>query len=226
MWAVFLMRTCGSWPSDYTFAMTEDFLGMFLGNSNRAKVARVFVFNQMEVFTASQAAKRSGVNPTLVSKEIKVLEHLHVLKRAKLSIQVGKGKRIVPGKQKEPAWIFDEESKNAIAVSRFVHEVSPVQYKKVMLALKSSGRLSTVVLSGNFMGDSSRPVDLVLAVDGVNESKLDAAIKRLEPEIGREIRYAVFSTPEFEYRLNIKDRLIRDTLDFPHMVLLDRARLL
>src|SRR3989344_847814 len=39
-------------------------------------------------------------------------------------------------------------------------------------------------------------------------------------------REAAFSTPEFRCRLTIQDKLIRDTLDFPHLVLWDRARLL
>ena len=206
--------------------MTDDFLAAFLGNSNRARILRAFIFNQSEVFTASQIAKRSGVNQEIAAREVKTLEALQIVQKTKLSIQVGKEKRVVAGKQKESAWMFDQESKHAAAVSRFVHEVSPVQHKKILLAIKGAGRLSVVVLSGSFMGDSSRPVDLLVAIDGLNESKLEASIKRLEPEMGREIRYAVFSTHELEYRLDIQDRLIRDTLDFPHVVLLDKPRLL
>ena len=76
------------------------------------------------------------------------------------------------------------------------------------------------------MGDPSRPADLLLAADGYNESRIEQAVRKLEPQIGREIRYAVFSTPEFRYRLTVHDRLIRDTLDFPHLILLDKTRLL
>jgi hypothetical protein len=76
------------------------------------------------------------------------------------------------------------------------------------------------------MGDPSRPADLIIAVDSYNERRLDQAVRELEPRFGREIRYAAFSTPEFRYRLTVQDRLIRDTLDYPHLVLLDRTRLL
>ena len=76
------------------------------------------------------------------------------------------------------------------------------------------------------MGDPTRPADIIIAVDALHESRLEKAIKTLEPQFGREIRYAAFSTPEFRYRLTVQDRLIRDTLDYPHLVLLDKARLL
>jgi hypothetical protein len=50
-------------------------------------------------------------------------------------------------------------------------------------------------------------------------------IKRLEGEFGREIRYALFSTSDFRYRLGVYDRLIRDVFDYPHRLLLDKIGL-
>lgn len=206
--------------------MADDFLGKFLGNQNRARVVRVFALNQSDVFTIAQVAKRSGVNLSVAVREIKALQEMGIIKKAKFSIQVGKEKRVVMGKQNERAWIFDPALSHAPALSKFVHEVSPVQYKNIVGALKGLGRMNAIILSGSFVGDPTRPADLLIAGDGLNESRLGSAIKDLEPEYGREIRYAVFSTPEFRYRLTIQDRLIRDTLDYPHLVLLDRARLL
>ena len=207
--------------------MADDFLAQLLGNQNRSRLLRLFTLNQSEVFTASQAAKRSGIKNLAMQPEIKLLEQLNVIKKAKLSIQIGKGKRkVTAGKQQESAWTFNVDSEHASAVSKFVHEVSPMQYKAVVGALKGSGRISAIILSGSFVGDPSRPADLVLAADSLNENRLDAAIRDLEPKFGWEIRYAVFTTPEFRYRLTVQDKLIRDTLDYPHHVLLDRARLL
>ncbi len=213
--------------------MSEDFLTQLL-NPTRAKLLRVFALNQAEIFTAASAGKRAGVHAAVATREIKALEKIGILKKGKFSIHVGKGKRvtgkpavkIVTGKQKEPAWTFDQDFRHAGALSKFVHEVSPVHHKAIVGALKGSGRLTAIVLSGSFMGDPSRPADLIVAGDSLNEGRLEAAIKTLEPGLGREIRYAAFSTPEFRYRLTIEDRLLRDTLDYPHQVLLDTARLL
>jgi len=210
----------------YNFKMTDDFLTSLLGNQHRARLLRLFVLNQPQAFTKALASKRAGVGAGVVGREIQALEKLGVLKKAKLSIQIGKGKRVVTGKQKEEAWVFDADFKYAPALSKFLHEISPVQHKSILEALKGSGRLSALILSGSFVGDLSRPADLIVAADALNESRLDAAIRGFEPTLGREIRYAVFTTPEFRYRLTIQDRLIRDTLDYPHFVLLDKERLL
>src|SRR3989344_570890 len=207
--------------------MTDDFLGIFMGNTSRAKVLRVFFLDQSGVFTAPLAAKRAGVSVHAAQKEIKALEKWGMLKRGRFSITLANGtKRTIGGKQKEEAWSINPSFKHSVPLSKFVHEVSPVHYKSILTGLKGSGRFVAVVLSGSFVGDSSRPADLLVAADGLNEGRLETAVRALERQFGREIRYAAFSGSEFRYRMTIQDRLIRDTLDFPHLVLVDKTKLL
>ncbi len=206
----------------------DEFLGKFIGSPARAQLLRVFLFNQTEPFTLASAAKRTGLSPLAVAREIKALEHIGIIKKGKqLSIVLANGsKRVVKGKQKVDTWTVDQSFKHLRAVSSLVHEVSPVRYDTIVGALRRSGKVSTVILSGSFMGDSTRPADLIVALDTLNERRLEKAVRDLEPAFGREIRYAAFSTPEFRYRLTVQDKLLRDTLDFPHLVLLDKTRLL
>lgn len=210
----------------YLCHMADDFLGTLLGNTARAKVLRVFMFDPAP-FTLSQIAKRSGVSAKIAAAEVQVLARLKILKKGKFAITVGKGTgRAVAGKIKEESWMANLDFAHAGALSKFVHEVSPVPHKGIVEGLRRGGRLSAVVLSGAFLGDASRPADLIIVADGINEKQLESAVKALEPQCGREIRYAAFSTPEFRYRLTIQDRLLRDTLDFPHVILLDKTKLL
>ncbi len=207
--------------------MADDFLGKFMDNTSRAKVLRVFFLDPSGVFTAPLVAKRSGISLKPTLKEIRTLEKWGILKHSKFVITLANGsQRAVGGKQKEEAWSVDPSCKYSSALSKFVHEVSPVHYKSILSGLKGSGRFVAVILSGSFMGDPSRPVDLLVAADSLNESRLETAVRALERQFGREIRYASFSSPEFRYRMTIQDRLIRDTLDFPHLILLDKTRLL
>ncbi len=194
---------------------------------------RAFIFNQFEPLTLAQAAKRSGISPRTTAREIRALEALDIIRRSKgvpapkSAWKVSKKRsKVSAARRSESAWILDPDFKYSRALSMFVHEVSPVRYARIVEALKRTGKITVVVVSGTFMGDPSRPADLLIAGDGLNEARLEAAVKTLEPHFGREIRYASFSTSEFSYRLTIQDRLIRDTLDYPHLVLLDRTKLL
>lgn len=214
-------------------ATTNDFLSIVLGDVSRAKVLRVFIFNESRTFTALEVAKRAGVSTREAARSIEILYGWKVIKKLKTASMPAVAKRPARSRSKKFSkkeivylWTLDVDFQHVRALSSFVHEVSPVRHEKIVTALKRGGRLAAVILSGSFMGDPSRPADLIVAADMFNERRLDKAVRELEPLFGREIRYAAFSTPEFRYRLTIQDRLLRDTLDYPHMVLLDKTRLL
>lgn len=202
--------------------MKQDFLSELIGNGNRARILRTLIFNENERVTPKDAGKRTGTSAQTAETELKALEKMNIARHARVPADPSEGKKGKPGN----VWFLNPNFTHLRALSSFVREISPMHYEGILAALRPSGKLSTVVLSGSFMGDLTRPADIVVAVDGLNEHKLETAVRDLEPLFGRELRYAAFSTPEFRYRLTVQDRLLRDTLDFPHLVLLDRSRLL
>lgn len=208
----------------------EDFLALFVDSSALARVLRAFIFDQSGVFSLAQVSKRAGVSAAMAKLEIQVLTKLGIIKGRSIAVTAmptnGAKASEKFARKFEKVWFIDPDFKHLRALSAFVHEVSPAQYGVVLDALKRIGKLGVVILSGTFLGDASRPVDLLVAAEGLSEGRLDDAVRKLEPMFGREIRYAAFSTPEFRYRLTVQDRLIRDTLDYPHTVLLDRGHLL
>ncbi|HEY4478543.1 MAG TPA: hypothetical protein VI775_01740, partial [Candidatus Paceibacterota bacterium] len=73
-----------------------------------------------------------------------------------------------------------------------------------------------------FIQEWDTRIDLLIVGDDLNIHRLETVMQSIESEVGKEISYSVFDTEDFEYRLGIHDRLIRDILDSPHTVLIDR----
>jgi DNA-binding Lrp family transcriptional regulator len=195
-----------------------DFLTSLL-DPTRAKILRLLILNA-ELFSLTDLAKRAGVSVPAAQKELTALEAMCVVKR-----QEGEGKNARERKA-GIRYSFNERFKYANALSAFVHEVSPERFNDVERAIRGAGKMSAIVLSGVFIGDHRRPADLLLVADSVNEKRLEKALRSFEPKYGREIRYTVLSTPEFRYRMTINDKLLRDTLDYPHRILLDKKNLI
>lgn len=219
--------------------MAADFLSQLVGNSARARILRVLVFNEHRMLTALEAGRRAGLQRREAERELRAMSAWGVARRvtaearpvepkipARGSKERGSQKKSGKKEVGGDMWMLNPEFAHLRPLSAFVHEVSPIRHEKIVSALRQGGRLAAVILSGSFLGDPSRPADLIVAADAFNERRLDQAVRKLEPLFGREIRYAAFSTPEFRYRLTIQDRLIRDTLDYPHLVLLDKTRML
>jgi len=88
----------------------------------------------------------------------------------------------------------------------------------IIAELKRLTGLKFLVLAGSFVGESD-PVDLLI----VGEVKRDAVEKLLahDPSL-RSVKYSIFSVPDFLYRLSLKDKFIKETVDSPtHIIALN-----
>jgi hypothetical protein len=65
-------------------------------------------------------------------------------------------------------------------------------------------------------------LDLLLVGDGLKKSEAARIVRGMEAEIGTELTYALFNTEEFLYRINVRDKLVRDIFDYSHEVILNR----
>jgi hypothetical protein len=84
------------------------------------------------------------------------------------------------------------------------------------------GAIKLIILTGVFVDDLEGGLDMLIAGDRIKEGSLRERVRALEAELGRELRYALLSTHDFLYRLNMNDKLIRDVMDYPHRIVYDK----
>jgi len=204
--------------------MKTDFLGTLLGSPARAKILRLFVFNQEECYPLDDIAKKAQVAKTAVQKELKHIEKAGLIKKKKCVQEMvqGRGKNKTLKKKKVPGWGVEERSPYLPALLVFLRSVAPMAKDDVAGKLQAAGKMRLIVLAGRLCEDENSRIDLLIAGDGIDEKKLQAALRSVEADVGMEVRYAVFSTSEIKYRLNVYDKLVRDVFDYPHQILLDR----
>lgn len=91
--------------------------------------------------------------------------------------------------------------------------------------LKGLDNLKLIALCGIFTMQTHLNVDLLLVGERINRIKLGKVLAEIKKLVGQEINYAVMNRREYEYRKSMSDRLIRDVLDHPHIVVLNNLRL-
>ena len=94
-----------------------------------------------------------------------------------------------------------------------------VEGESVVIAeLKRLPGLKFLVLAGTFVGESDR-VDLLIVGDEKKEAVEE--LLRHDPSM-RYVKYSIFSVPDFLYRLNLKDKFIKEIVQAPtHVVALN-----
>lgn len=200
-----------------------DTLAQLFGSATRVKLMRLFLFNPDTAFGLKEVSRRVKADSSDVRKEISRLIAAGVVKKRSVvrEIHPKKGKGAVKkvhdlGYGLDPKFLYLQSLKNLLVTVSLHADDSLVR------KIGNVGRIKLLVVSGVFIQEWDTRVDLLVVGDDISMTKLDALMKVIESEVGKEISYSAFETEDFEYRLGIHDRLIRDILDAPHTTLVDK----
>lgn len=188
-----------------------DPLSRLFGSPARLKLLRLFYFNDDTAYPMAEAAFRAKIPDAAARKEIALLITAGVVKK----------------KTVKSGTVYEANKKFAYydQLLTFLRTTTSVRDADVVDYLRKAGALRAVVLAGVFTGSMESKIDILVVGDALNERALKAAIHTIEAELGRELRYAAFTTPDFRYRMGVYDRLIRDVLDYSHRAVLDKLGL-
>lgn len=199
-------------------------LTKLFGSITKVKVVKQFVFNFETAFDASMMASRTKETVTKVRAEISMLEKMDLIKRKVFFKTVTRKKngQKISVRVKTNGWILNENFEFLKPLSAFLVSLNHLNPKDIIRKLNRGGVMKLVIISGIFMQNAESRVDLFVVGDHIKNGMIDSVIKTIEAEIGKEIRYAVFETSDFQYRYGLYDKLIRDILEFPHEKILNK----
>jgi len=185
-----------------------DTLTALFGSAPKIKLLRLFLFNNNVTFTARDLATRTACKGPVILRELNTLIKADIIRKR----HGAKGVTYVLN-EKFP---YLDPLKNLLTVASIQADESLTK------RFGSAGRIKMIVAAGVFIQNWDSRVDLLIVGDDINIAKVETIIKNIEAEIGKEISYSAFETQDFQYRMGIHDRLVRDILDYPHVTLLDR----
>ena len=168
---------------------------------------RLFLMNPTVAFTKAAIARRSKVSGTTLSRE---------LIKSRLSVTAEEGGTRAKG------WQLDLGFPLLAPLKSLLFPTEPFTHEEIVRKFKNGGRIKLIIAAGIFIQDENSRADLLIVGDNLKKRVLDHALKSMEAEIGRELVYGIFETEDFKYRLGVYDKFIRDLLDYPHEVMLDK----
>ncbi len=189
-----------------------DTLSKLFGTELRVKLMRLFLFNPGAIFALEDMEKKGQAKKREVIKEIEFLKKLGIVKVVKKK----------QGRKVERFYSLEQKFQFVDALSDFLVRTHSLEHRAIVKKIEKTGRIKAVIISGIFTRDLESRLDMFVVGDGVKSSTFDRLVKNIESEMGKDIRYALISGPDFAYRTSMNDKLIRDVFDYPHTVLLDK----
>lgn len=204
-----------------------DILEKLFGSAAKVKIIKLYLFNTDTAYDVAQAADRAKVSRGVARKEISNLEKIGFIKPKFYvkEVRIQKNRSLQTSRKRTNGWIMDQKFPYVEVIKSFLSSINPFRHKDIVDKISRAGKIQLLIIAGIFIKDPDSRVDLLVVGDNLKQGQLDNIIKTIESEIGKEIRYAVFETSEFNYRYSMFDKLIRDILDYPHEKIINKLNL-
>lgn len=183
-------------------------LDVLFGNPAKTRMLKLFFRNPYAAFSAREVAERTQYSPS------KIQPYLKEFVRAGIVRSRGQGKRVKFFVER--AFPFFAELRKIIAESQALSD------EELVRKIKKAGTPKLVVAAGVFLASPQKRTDLLVVGDRISERRLAAIMRGVEADVGEEITWTLFSTKEFRYRMKMFDRFLRDIVEYPHRVLMDK----
>lgn len=186
----------------------SDFLELLLGGEGRARLIKFFILNPVSKASAQELKEKLQVDKRRIKNELDLLLKAGVVKKRKA--------------MSKNIYFLNRENLFYPELKKIVAKCTIFPQLKALYKLNKLGHVKLILVTGILANNLKSRADILVVGDGVNNSQLSEIIRELEAEIGRELRFTTFTTEEYEYRLNMFDKFIREFFDGPHKILLNR----
>ncbi len=177
------------------------------GGEAKVKIMRLFIFNPGLTFSPAEVANRAKERPSVARRELRILAKAGLVK------------------QRAKGFLLDSAYSHLPAIENFLIDASPITEKEIIKKISRTGNIKLILISGVFLHDRDSRVDILVVGDRLKAAKLASVVSSIEARLGKELRYAAFETTDFQYRLSIYDKLIKDILDYQHEKILNKLGL-
>lgn len=201
-------------------------LSKIFGGISKVKIMRLFLFSESAAFDIDDVVERSRIKKIDARKELAMLTKIGFLKKKTFSKKILKKSRKKDAKptfikKQTLGWVLNKRFDLVGPLQVLLIETDLVNEKDLIKRIKKTGSIKMILLSGLFTRDDARKLDLLIVGDRIKKESLEKEISIIESEIGHELRYTFFDKAEFDYRVSMYDKLIRDVLENEHITLLN-----
>ncbi len=216
-------------------------LTALFGSSSKVRILRLFLLNESIPFSLEEISEKSQVKLSEAKVHIKNLEKISLISGKSImrdvDVVVSKRKLVPtttplgrPSKKKAVkiiketksvhkkviCWTLNAEDMIVSPLRTLLIESEMVKSKDIAKRLGKSGAVKLLVLSGIFVKNGHDKVDIVMVGDKIDQKHFQKQVKQIEAEVGKELRYSVFTPEDFAYRMQMFDKYLFDVFSKPH----------
>lgn len=199
-------------------------LAKLFGGGERVRILRYFMLNNSTGVSKRTLSEALLITPQKIAREVAILETAGILKRRGGASVVRSKKRSVRTQGTDQTFSLNLSYPYLAPLRDFIVATLSGTRDDAVRAMFRAGVIKIVIASGLFEEQWEGRLDFLIVGEKIDEKTLKRALRKTEAELGHEIRFAALTSDDYRYRMSVHDKLIRDVLDYPHTILLDKRK--
>ena len=203
-----------------------ELLSRLLGGTERVKIMRFFLHHDEGIFSPKEIADKTKSKADIVRKELTALTAIGFMekKRAKMVITTGAGKKVYSKVKELNGYKLNTSFAHNDALKDLLFDFQSFDKKDLASRFKVIGRIKLFIVAGVFVGETKSRVDLLIVGESIKKPKAEKVLEMLGAEIGRDVVYSIMDVEEYAYRQKMYDKFVRDILEMPNEVVIDKLK--
>lgn len=188
----------------------------------KVRLLRLFLRNPNTSFTPEEILRLSGLSRRIAEKELSKLLKINLITARKTQIVVsrvhnnGATKNLRMRSRNAKVYTANQSFEFFRELRDLILRQVPEQRHRLVSRLRKLGKVKLAIATGAFINNENSRVDLLIVGDSIQRRKLENMLHHWEANAGRQLTYALMSTDEFKYRIDMFDRFTRDILEGAH----------
>ena len=185
----------------------------------------MFMRNPEARFRFEELASKSKIKKSIVRAELNKFLAIGLVRTSHARVEVPRRSAKRPRIKEVEVYSVHQAFPLFLELRDLVGKSSVASRTKLSRKIKALGKVKLAVISGVFLGIENSRTDLLVVGDGIQKSRLNHFLSDLESEIGKQVQHTIMETEEFQYRMDMYDRFLRDILEYPHEKIINKFNL-
>lgn len=200
----------------------ENLLEKLFEAPEKIRLLRLFLRNPVTSFTLEEVLKLTGLSKRVAERELGKLMKLGFIhwRNAQMVIsqmkQKGEARKIKMQERTVRVYTANQSFDFFRELRDLILRQVPEPRHKLLQKIRKVGKVKLAIAAGAFINSENSRVDLFIVGENVSRRRIEGLMTRWEANAGRPLTYALMSTDEFKYRMDMFDRFTRDVLESPH----------
>lgn len=184
---------------------------------------RFFLHHEDQLFAANDVIEKTKSKSVSAKKELTALAAMGFIEKKRAKMVVTTGAKQKTSRIKEVnGYKLNGEFPHNEALKELLFDFQLVDKKELASRFKTLGRIKLFVVAGIFINDPKSRLDILLIGEAIKKPKAEKIFEGISAEVGREVIYSIMDVDEYEYRIKMYDKFIRDVMEMPHEKVVDK----